>query len=215
MMSTESPKNKRPRLEDYQRALESMGTLIDISSEDLMELSERAVQFASQHTREKVPVRQVMSQTVHVVEPQMTLAEAAHIMVTKRISGIPVVDQSQHLVGLITEADLLRGLGIPAHHPKYDLWQTLESLFHHFSFHEHLETPDASVSEYMSQNVICITPNDDVLSVIDIMKKHHVKRLPVCDKDHHVAGMVTRSDLVRIFFDKYTKNSTVKFNDEI
>lgn len=43
----------------------------------------------------------------------------------------------------------------------------------------------------------------DVYEVIELMKRHRVKRVLVCDPGRHVLGMVTRSDLLRIFFDRY------------
>ena len=49
-----------------------------------------------------------MSQPVRTVHPQTPLADAAHLMVTERISGLPVVDDAGALVGIITEADFLR-----------------------------------------------------------------------------------------------------------
>ena len=61
-----------------------------------------------------------MSQPVRTVHPQTPLADAAHLMVTERISGLPVVDDAGALVGIITEADFLRALGVPAHQPHHN-----------------------------------------------------------------------------------------------
>ena len=51
------------------------------------------------------------------------------------------------------------------------------------------------------------TPGQDLHDVIEVMKRISVKRVVVCDDEHRVLGMVTRSDLVRIFFDRYTRTS--------
>ena len=55
------------------------------------------------------------------------------------------------------------------------------------------------------KNVVCVTPGQDLHDVIEVMKRNNVKRVVVCDNERRVLGMVTRSDLVRIFFDRYTQ----------
>lgn len=195
----------RPRREDYQRALESMDTFMDIGVNDLMVLAQRAEHFASRRVAETLTVGQIMSRPVRVVHPETRMSEAAHLMVTERISGLPVVDAADRLIGIITEADFLRGLGIPAHHPSHNLWQTLESLFSHLNHHAELEVPDDSVVEHMVRDVVCASPDHDVHEVLDLMKRHRVKRVLVCEGERRVIGMVTRSDLVRIFFDRYAR----------
>jgi len=204
-MSNPHDDRKRPGRADFQRALQSMDTYMDITVEDLMALAQRAEQLASRRDTEAIGVAQVMSQPVRSVHPQTLLSEAAHLMVSKRISGLPVVDDTGHLLGIITEADFLRALGVPAHESHHNLWQTLESLFSHLAHHGKLETPDDSVTAHMVKKVVCVAPEQDLHDVIEVMKRNSIKRVVVCDKDRRVLGMVTRSDLVRVFFDRYTE----------
>ncbi|HPE81987.1 MAG TPA: CBS domain-containing protein, partial [Gammaproteobacteria bacterium] len=91
--------------EDYERALQSMDTFMDIEVNDLMTLAERAQYFAGQRATESLKVSRIMSHPVRVVREQTTMSDAAHLMVTERISGLPVVDNEERLVGIITEAD--------------------------------------------------------------------------------------------------------------
>lgn len=197
--------DRRLRPEDYERALQSMETYMDIGVNDLMTLVERAEHFAGQRITESLSVARVMRQPVITVRPEIKMSEAAHLMVTERISGLPVVDDAGHLVGIITEADFLRALGVPAHHPTHNLWQTLESLFGHLSHHAELEGPDDPVSQHMIRDVVCASPGQDVHDILELMKKHRVKRVLVCDQERNVVGVITRSDLVRVFFDRYAK----------
>ncbi|MCG6866850.1 MAG: CBS domain-containing protein [Thiogranum sp.] len=204
-MSNRQNEPQRPQRADFQQALKSMDTYMDITVDDLMTLSQRAEQFANRRASEAIQVSHIMSQPVRSVRPQTPLSEAAHLMVTQRISGLPVVDEAGHLAGIITEADFLRALGVPAHQPHHNLWQTLESLFSHLAHHGEPETPDDPVTAHMVKNVVCVHPDQDLHAVIEVMKRNSVKRLVVCDHDRRVVGMVTRSDLVRLFFDRYTE----------
>lgn len=89
----------KPVLQDYQRALQSMDTFIDVDANDLKELAERAVHFAAQRSNESIAIAGIMSHPVRTVHPQTTMSEAAHMLVSERISGVPVVDDSGRLVG--------------------------------------------------------------------------------------------------------------------
>ena len=207
---TDKPTTHKARQEDYERALESMGTYMDIEVNDLMTLAERAQYFAGQRATESLKVSRIMSHPVQVVHEQTTMSDAAHLMVTQRISGLPVVDSDERLVGIITEADFLRGLGVPAHLPTHNLWQTLESMFGHLAHHGELEGPEDPVAEHIVKDVVCASPDHYVDDVIELMKQHRVKRVLVCNDERNVVGMVTRSDLVRIFFDRYLQSGSAE-----
>jgi len=144
-MSKQHDHSRRPCRADFQQALQSMDTFIDISVDDLMALTQRAEQLAGRRATGATGVARVMSRPVRSVHPHTPLSEAAHLMVSERISGLPVVDEAGQLVGIITEADFLRALGVPAHQPHHNLWQTLESLFSHLIRHGELEAPDVRV----------------------------------------------------------------------
>jgi len=210
---TDKPTTRKPVREDYERALQSMNTFMDIEVNDLMTLAERAQYFAGQRTTESLQVSRIMSRPVRVVREQTTMSDAAHLMVTERISGLPVVDDGERLVGIITEADFLRGLGVPAHHPTHNLWQTLEALFSHLAHHGELEVPEDPVADHMVRDVVCASPDHYVDDVIQLMKQHRVKRVLVCNIEKQVVGVVTRSDLVRIFFDRYRKGDSASQAD--
>lgn len=195
---------KPPDRTDYQQALESLGTYVDITVDDLLELTRRAQRIARRRATASLDVRQIMSQPVRTVHPQTPLAQAAHIMVSERVSGLPVVDNEGRLLGLVTEADFLRALGVPTPSASHSVWQTLEGLFSHLTHHTDLEAPTDPVDLHMVRNVQCVRPDQSVQDVLDAMKEHAVKRVVVCDDQRRVMGMVTRSDLVRVFFDRYT-----------
>lgn len=201
-MSDKKP-DAQPIREDFERALQSMGTFMDIGIDDLMTLAERAQHFARQRENESLSVSRIMSHPVHFIHEETSMSDAAHLMVTHRISGLPVVDDDERLVGIITEADFLRGLGVPTAHPAHNLWQTLESLFSHLAKSGDLDRPTNPVSDLMVRDVVCTSGDRHVDDVIQVMKQHRVKRVPVCDGAGKVRGIVTRSDLVRIFFDRY------------
>jgi CBS domain-containing protein len=191
--------------EDFINALGEWDTFMDITPEDLMALNAAAVRHARARMTESIPIERVMSKEVVTVTADTSLSDAAHLLVKHRISGLPVVDESARLIGLITEADFLRALGLPSHHPLQTVWQTLEAmLFHRQSIRE----PEGTVHDLMVENVVTIRKEDAVHEAVAAMKKYNIKRVIVCDDDNHVCGMVTRSNLVRLFFDRFNEQET-------
>lgn len=188
--------------EDFAKALREMDTFLDITADDLMELNRVAERHARKRSRESTPVSQLMTAPVETIKPDRPLAEAAHLLVEHRISGLPVVDDQQRLIGLVTEADFLRAMGLPSHQPHHSVWQTLESMFQH---QDRVREPKGVVADLMVQDVVTVRPEQTLHEVLEVMKRHRIKRVVVCDDDRHVLGIVTRSDLVRVFFDRLRK----------
>lgn len=186
--------------EDFARALQEMGTYMDVSVDDLLQVQTLAIKHAHMRKAQNRQVDSLMTQPVISVSPECTLSEAAHLLVSHRISGLPVVDESKKLLGIITEADFLRALGVPAHHPGHHLWQTLENMFHPTV---QVRETEGTVAELMVRDVITLPDKARLHEALELMKQHRIKRLVVCDEEQRVVGMLTRSNLVRIFFDHF------------
>ncbi|MCB1757559.1 MAG: CBS domain-containing protein [Gammaproteobacteria bacterium] len=183
--------------DDFERALNEMDSFIDVSVKDLMDISEKAGLHAERRNIASIRIETLMSKPVVSVGLETPLAEAADLLVSKRISGLPVTDAQNKLAGVITEADFLRALGVPSHQPNHSIWQTLEMIFRH-------PPPAKGASEeietLMTRNVITVSPEQTLNDALEAMKKHRIKRLVVTDAEDRVVGMITRSDLIRVFF---------------
>ena len=185
--------------EDFEYALGEMGAVIDVTVSDLIQITDKARKHAQMRHAEALMVKNLMSQPVQTIMPDATLGEAAHLMLTLQISGLPVVDPLKRLVGIITEADLLNAVGVPCHHPAHNLWQTLEGMF---SGPIQLREPSETVGALMVNEVVTVRPEQSLHDALDAMKAHRVKRLVVIDAERHPVGIITRSNLVRVFFER-------------
>lgn len=182
--------------EDFQNALKDLNTYIDITLEDLMQINQMAAKHAQLRQAEQFRVRDLMTVDVATVTPATLIKEAAHLLLERRISGLPVVNEEKKLIGIVTEADFLTALGIPCHHPAHSLWQTLESMFKHHQQRE-VSRP-TNVAEIMVSEVVTVNQDSTLHEVIDTMRQHHVKRLIVTDDQQHIEGIITRSNLVQV-----------------
>ncbi len=139
-------------------------------------------------------VKDVMTDDVLTVKTSATLKETAQLLADLGISGMPVVDDKNVLVGVISEADILyKERGPERRHGGSFAW-----LF----FPELLDTSklDArTAGEAMSRPAVTIRPNRPVNEAAGLMLDEAVNRLPVVDAEGKLLGIVTRADLVRAF----------------
>jgi len=183
------------RREDFQNALKEIDSYIDITLEDLVQINHIAQKHAQLRQAEQLMVRDIMTTNVATATPDTSLRDAARILLELRISGLPVIDENNELVGIVTEADFLSAMGIPCHHPAHSLWQTLESMF---KYQPNTGSTPATVADIMAHTVITITDDQTLHDAIDTMKRHHIKRVVITNKEKQVQGIITRSNLVRV-----------------
>jgi CBS domain-containing protein len=139
-------------------------------------------------------VEDVMTTEVCTVRPETPLKDAAELLAGRRISGLPVVDPENHVLGVLSEGDILfKEKGSPQHRGFLERWLTLPL--------PELEAKLASrtVAESMSAPAATIGPRRPLTQAANAMIDGGVNRLPVVDDDGKLIGIVTRADLVRAF----------------
>lgn len=129
----------------------------------------------------------VMTTGAATIRPEASLAEAAQVMVDNEISGLPVVDARDKLVGILTEGDFLQ----PDHGTKPRLLELLASS--ETSVADELSSH--RVDEIMTTPPITVTTETPIEEVIELMNHHKVKRLPVVTQGK-VVGIVSRANLL-------------------
>ena len=147
-------------------------------------------------------VAEIMTRTVISVTPETTIADAAGLLLKHRISGLPVVDPKGAVVGVVTEGDLLRRTetGTERRHARW-----LEFLITPGRLaREYANANARKVGEVMSADVVAVTPRDSLTEVVRLMEHHHVKRLPVIERNRLV-GIISRANLVRALLDDLSK----------
>jgi len=133
----------------------------------------------------ELTVREMMSEQPLSTSPNTPLRDAAREMVRARIGALPVLDESQRLVGMLTERELIRDL--------------LANYLHTGGM---MRTPVSSptkrrlVREVMTRQVLCVSPDQPLAEVASLMTNKDVDRVPVV-RDGMLVGFLTRGDIVR------------------
>jgi CBS-domain-containing membrane protein len=140
-------------------------------------------------------VEDVMTKSVAVVRDSAPFKEILGIMHARRVSALPVVDDEDRLVGIVSEADLLLKEEYADAHEDADL-----PLFERRARRIEREKAAGTVaSELMTTPVITIGPSATLAEAARLMHEEGVKRLPVVDAKGRVAGIVSRADLLKVF----------------
>lgn len=129
-------------------------------------------------------VREVMTTPAVTVPPTASVKEAMVLLEEHGITSMPVVDVTGRLVGVVSEADVLRDTVRP------------DDRMHANLVERPLEGP-RQVAEVMSALPITVHANSDLSDAVDLMMGTAVKSLPVVE-DEGVVGVVSRSDVVHM-----------------
>lgn len=135
--------------------------------------------------------RDIMTDKVVSVGPGHSVRHAVSIMLDNRISGLPVLDDDGHLIGILTEGDLLRReeLGSSTAGAENATADEAATIY--------VRAQSWRVSDVMSLNVITVGEDTPIDRICSLMLDRDVKRLPVT-RDGSVVGIVSRSDLLRV-----------------
>jgi CBS domain-containing protein len=135
----------------------------------------------------------IMTARVVSISPDVGVLEAIELMMKNHISGLPVIDPSGKLVGMVTEGDFLRRAetGTTRKRPRW-----LEFLVGPGRLaEEYVESHGRKVAEVMTTEPITITEETPLDEVVTTMERRRIKRLPVM-RGAQVVGIVSRANLM-------------------
>ncbi|MGA1824727.1 MAG: HPP family protein [bacterium] len=111
----------------------------------------------------------IMTKEVIAITKECPIDKAIEILLNNKITGMPVVEDNMHLVGIITEKDLLRVL--------YD-------------------STCNSIADLMTTNVITFNENDNLVDLVRCLIEKNFRRIPITSQGK-VVGIVSRTDVVK------------------
>jgi CBS domain-containing protein len=138
-------------------------------------------------------VADVMTTDVVTVRPSMPLKEVAELLLSRGISGVPVVDPEGRVLGVVSETDILT-----KEQGGLERAGLLHRLLSADTRSEQAKVEATTAGEAMTSPAVTIRPHATVADAAARMLEHCVNRLPVLDGPQ-LRGIVTRADLVRAF----------------
>ncbi len=150
--------------------------------------------------------KDIMTKGVVTVSPEATILETAEILWRYNFNGLPVVDENQKIIGIVTEGDFLTKQVDFAeiHLPTYikflkdlEVYKKDKEVF----VSEAKKILAAKVKDIMTTQVITVLPETEVYEVAQLFVEKRINPIPVVDSNKTLVGIVSRSDLIRFLKD--------------
>jgi CBS domain-containing protein len=126
-------------------------------------------------------IAEVMTQRPRAVTAHTTVREAARLMDEEDVGALPVVDEEERLIGILTDRDVaVRVVG------------------------RGLDSDTTAVGDVASRDVVALTPDHDLDDALQLMAREQVRRVPIVARESQLVGMLAQADVARAGKDKTT-----------
>jgi CBS domain-containing protein len=126
-------------------------------------------------------IAEVMTQRPRAVTAQMTVREAARLMDEEDVGSLPVVDEGERLIGIVTDRDVaVRVVG------------------------RGLDSDTTVVGDVASIDVAVLTPDHDLDDALRLMAREQVRRVPIVVRENQLVGIIAQADVARAGKEKTT-----------
>ncbi len=146
-----------------------------------------------------VTVDEIMTREVVAVQPETPVGEVVRLLVDRDLRAVPVVDNEQRLMGIVTNGDLVERAGLGA---RVELLAAMEGT----AVERELAASSARARDaaaVMTPNVVTVSTGATLAQAANVMTGHGIKRLPVVDAAGRLTGIVSRVDVLRAVGEDY------------
>jgi len=133
-----------------------------------------------------ISIAKIMSKEITTVNMDTPIYEALDLLTKKKISGMPVVNEDDDVVGILTEKDVLKIL-----------------------IDKNLNIKD-TVKDYMTRDVICFSEEDNAIEICKFFIRSHIRRVPIVN-DGKLVGIVSRRDILTVIQEAKSKIDSYRY----
>ncbi len=177
--------------QDIYEAMKEIPGYLDISLGDFKELYKLVYHHAFQRIAESLRAEDIMTWEVVTVREETTVQKAAELMAVQKVSGVPVVDSKNHVVGMLSERDFLSRMG----GGKITFMDVVARCLEGKGCAA-LAIRGKKVAEIMTSPAITVKENDIFIKIKSLLKKEKINRVPVTDQHDCLVGIISREDIV-------------------
>ena len=140
--------------------------------------------------------RDVMVSPVVTVKPSSTVRDVAKLFLEHHISGVPVVDHQDKVIGIVSEGDLMHRAEIGTE--QRPCWWLRLLADDQVLAADYIKAHAQKVEDVMTREVVTAAPDTPLNEVARLLEKHAIKRVPIVG-DGQLVGIVSRANLVQAF----------------
>ena len=146
-------------------------------------------------------VKEIMNTNVRTTRPDSSINDVAIVMCFNKISGLPVIDDNEKIVGIISEKDILNGI-----YPNVSEFMEMGRVDFESLEQEYRDLINLKVEDLMTPKVLTVTPEDPVLRAVSVMGINKIRRIPVAE-DGMLCGIISMGDVHKAIFQKHFTGS--------
>ena len=125
-------------------------------------------------------VRDLMTSNPKTIQPSTPIVQAAKLMKAEDVGSLPIVD-GDRLTGMLTDRDIVIRLVADGKDPQ-----------------------SSTANEIASRDLVTVDPQQSLEEVMRLMSQHQLRRIPVCEEDGRLIGIVAQADIARAGVDAKT-----------
>ena len=180
--------------EDILEAMRAIPGYLDITPGDFKEVYRLAFAHALERLSREVTAAEIMTTDVVTVTPDTPVAEVAAAMGRRGVSGVPVVDAGQKVVGVISEKDFLTRMGVQ----EAKNFMSLVAGCLKTKGCVALPIKVALAGDIMNSPAVTVSPDTPVKDIARLLTQRGINRVAVSDPDGRLLGLVSRADIVKV-----------------
>ncbi len=155
-----------------------------------------------------ITAAELMTKNVLSVMPDASAADVAHLILKHRISALPVVDQDNHLLGVVSEGDLIRSTETNDEANR-SRWLVLLAKPKAGSQRMSFDS-ERLVGDVMSRDILMASERETLPRLIDLLSTSRIKRLPIT-RDGKLVGIVSRVDVLKFLAKTFSRTEKLSF----
>lgn len=148
------------------------------------------------------PISKIMETDVYTANENDTIADVLKILVDKRTSGLPIINDNREIVGFISDGDIMKFIAKQDPHI-IDMTSFITVWYDIESFDQKLEDLlKINVMELATTKAITVDINEAVDDVARVLGKKKIKKVPV-EENGKLVGVISRSNIIRYIVQKH------------
>lgn len=145
--------------------------------------------------------KDIMTTDVIVANKNDIIANVANLLIKEKIGGLPVVDEENKVVGIISETDIMKKESHVDSPRMLNFIQGIIFLDDMKKFEDEMRAIAAyKVEDLMSKDIIIVNENDTFDYVANVMINKSINRVPVVDENNFLKGIICRYDIIKAMY---------------
>ena len=176
--------------DDILDAMKKMEGYVDITTGDFKEVYRFAYQHAMDRLMNFTKAKKIMTENVVFVKRDTSLLEIAEIMASHEISGVPVVDEENKVIGVISEKDFLFSMGAKS---------SMEFIARFLKNKGNIPVPilGQKAANIMTSPALTVNEDISISEITNIFTAKNINRVPVINSEGKLVGIISRADALQ------------------